>query len=200
MSKTKDTITKLKLFLDFDKEIEYINKMNRNGWKLVYIKGGCLYTFVKTEPDEYFTVLYCEKKENISQISTFAAQCGYENIPHTMDGLGDLLYLTGKKNEISEEFVSDISTLIEINTKIKKKFSLMTIILAVVNVLLILESAFFIADMFLFPEDIYYTIPTAIFITVFAAIYSPITIVMMRICGKYKNKIKKLEAELTIYE
>ena len=97
MSKTKDTITKLKLFLDLDKEIEYINKMNRNGWKLVYIKGGCLYTFVKTEPDEYFTVLYCEKKENISQISTFAAQCGYENIPHTMDGLGDLLYLTGKK-------------------------------------------------------------------------------------------------------
>ena len=31
MSKTENTITKLKLFLDLDKEINYINEMNKKG-------------------------------------------------------------------------------------------------------------------------------------------------------------------------
>ena len=101
-------IKKFKLFFSLDKELEFINKMNKEGWKLVYIKGGCLYIFEKTEPDEYFTILHATAKEKVLEISSFAAQCGYQAIPHTMDGFGDILYLTGKKAEVSPEFVCEI--------------------------------------------------------------------------------------------
>ena len=61
-------ITKCKLFFSLDKELEFINKMNREGWKLVYIKCGCFYTFEKTEPDEYFTVLHATAKEGFGAV------------------------------------------------------------------------------------------------------------------------------------
>ena len=102
-------ITKCKLFFSLDKELEFINKMNREGWKLVYIKCGCFYTFEKTEPDEYFTVLHATAKEKVLELSSFAAQCGYQPIPHTMDGFGDLLYLTARKNRQREKDISTLS-------------------------------------------------------------------------------------------
>lgn len=40
--KNKDKITKIKFFLVFEKEINYINDMNKKGYKLAYIKGGCI--------------------------------------------------------------------------------------------------------------------------------------------------------------
>ena len=57
-NKDKNTITQFKMYYNLDKELEYINEMNRQGWKLVYIKCGCFYSFVKTQPDEYFTTIY----------------------------------------------------------------------------------------------------------------------------------------------
>ena len=57
-------ISKFKLFFSLDKELAYINKMNREGWKLIYIKGGVIYSFEKSKPDEYFTILHATAKEN----------------------------------------------------------------------------------------------------------------------------------------
>ena len=48
----KEMMKKTKLFFSLEKELNYINEMNKEGWKLVYIKGGCVYHFEKTEPDE----------------------------------------------------------------------------------------------------------------------------------------------------
>ena len=107
MNNEPQIITKLKFFLDLEKEVSYINEMNNKGWKLVFIKLGMCYTFVKSNPNEYFTILHAASKDTISSLSTLATQCGYESIPHTCDGLGDFLYLTGKKNEVTESFVSD---------------------------------------------------------------------------------------------
>ena len=42
-------ITKCKLFFSLDKELAFINKMNKEGWKLVYIKGRVIYSFEKCE-------------------------------------------------------------------------------------------------------------------------------------------------------
>ena len=81
----KEMMKKTKLFFSFEKQLNYINEMNKEGWKLVYIKGGCVYHFEKTEPDEYFTILHAATKEKVMEISAFAAQCGYQSIPHTMD-------------------------------------------------------------------------------------------------------------------
>ena len=75
----KEMMKKTKLFFSLEKELNYINEMNKEGWKLVYIKGGCVYHFEKTEPDEYFTILHAATKEKVMEISAFAAQCGYQS-------------------------------------------------------------------------------------------------------------------------
>ena len=121
-------IKKFKLFFSLDKELEFINKMNKEGWKLVYIKGGCLYIFEKTELDEYFTILHATAKEKVLEISSFAAQCGYQAIPHTMDGFGDILYLTGKKAEVSHEFVCEAPEKIDSAKRIYHRFRTLSIV------------------------------------------------------------------------
>ena len=93
----KEMMKKTKLFFSLEKELNYINEMNKEGWKLVYIKGGCVYHFEKTEPDEYFTILHAATKEKVMEISAFAAQCGYQSIPHTMDGYGDFFISRERK-------------------------------------------------------------------------------------------------------
>ena len=121
--KNKDKITQCRFYFDLEKELKYINEMNKQGYKLVYIKSGCLYTFIKTQPDEYTTIFYAVEKEKVSQISAFVAQYGYESIPHTMDGFGNLLYLTGKKSEVNTDFINDTDSKINFYTIMKKQFS-----------------------------------------------------------------------------
>lgn len=121
--KNKDKITQCRFYFDLEKELKYINEMNKQGYKLVYIKSGCLYTFIKTQPDEYTTIFYAVEKEKVSQISAFVAQYGYESIPHTMDGFGNLLYLTGKKSEVDADFINDTDSKINFYTIMKKQFS-----------------------------------------------------------------------------
>lgn len=199
MSKEQNKITKLKLFLDLDKELEYINEMNKQGWKLVYIKGGILYTFVKTQPDEYFTVTYAVEKEEVSRITTFAAQCGYESIPHTMDGFGDMLYLTGKKNEVSQEFISDRDAQIDSYKRIYKKMFIMTILNVIISAFMVLETIASVVLLYISGFDPS-LIGLLVFIGSFSAIYSAIDIVMGLTTRRLKKKIKLLETEATIYE
>lgn len=200
MSKDKNTITQFKFYFDLDNEVKYINEMNKKGWKLVYIKGGCFYTFVKTQPDEYFTTLYCTKKEDVSRITTFAAQCGYESIPHTMDGLGDILYLTGKKSEVSEEFSNDTADLIECFTRLKKKFLIIAWVFLALDVFMLLECVSFVFAAIASPEDIVFLIGMIVFLAVFLAAYAFPTGVAFKVYNKYKKRIKNLKTELTIYE
>lgn len=135
MKKQIKTITML--FFDYDKQLKYINEMNSKGWKLVYIRLGLIYTFEKVKSEDYFTILHSTSKENISSLTTLAAQCGYENIPHTFDGDGDFLYLTGKKNEVSEMFISDNESKAGLFKRIIKKYRDALILCTVISSLLL---------------------------------------------------------------
>ena len=199
MSKEQNKITKLKLFLDLDKELEYINEMNKQGWKLVYLKGGILYTFVKTQPNEYFTVTYTVAKEEVSKITTFASQCGYESIPHTMDGFGDMLYLTGKKNEVSQDFVSDRDAQIDSYKRNYKKFLIFTIIYVIMTAFVFIYTLSSTHILFLSEFDPFCIgLFTFTFLFLIACISFDITAGM--ITRRLKKKIKNLEAEAAIYE
>ena len=205
--KNKDIITKFKFFLDLDKELAYINEMNKNGWKLVYIKWGCFYTFTKTEPDEYITILHFEDKEKISGVTAFAAQCGYETIPHTMDGLGETLYLTGKKSEVSEDFVNDIEAKIHAQKKIFKKFFVLTCIMLLLNLILIVETLICVGSLIIYTaygegivsSDIPFIILSAFFV-LFTIAYTVLSCFITPPTARLYQKIKKLEKERDIYE
>ena len=73
------------------------------------------------------------------EISSFAAQCGYQAIPHTMDGFGDILYLTGKKAEVSPEFVCEAPEKIDSAKRIYHRFRTLSIVFIILSILLILD-------------------------------------------------------------
>ncbi len=100
-------ITKIKSFIDLEKEERYINEMNKKGWKLEYVQLGCIFKFTQSEPDEYFTSIYATDKSEVLQMTSAAILSGYENIPHTLDGKGNFLYLTGRKGRVDGNFISD---------------------------------------------------------------------------------------------
>ncbi len=204
MKKEKNTITKFKSFFDPDKEIAYLNEMNEQGWKLVFIKWGMFYTFEKCEPGEYITLLHADAKENLSKVTTFAVQCGYEIIPHTIDGLGNTLYLTGRKEDVSEDFVSDTADKITFYQTFKKNFKNFFIAYIVLDVLFILLDGLFaflcfipIAYGFLPPIDL---IIFSVVLFLVSVLYLGFTAKLIQINKKYNKKIKKLKEEALIFE
>ena len=190
-------ITRFKCFFDIDKELEYINMMNKQGWKLVYIKGGCFYTFVKTQPDEYFTAMYMDGKSNISHIAAFAAQCGYENVPHTMDGLGNLLYLTAPKGRVSEEFVCDRESKIKMNSKLSNFYLIFSIIFFILTAVFVAEAAAFLG---LIEISIGAVLISMAPIGIFGLFSAGSAIFLLLLFIKLRKKIKHLKTEGVIYE
>jgi uncharacterized integral membrane protein len=197
MSKNKNTITQTKAYFDINKELDYINSMNKEGWKLVYIKSGMFYTFEKAEPDEYVTLLHCDKKENISKIQTFAAQCGYESIPHTFDGLGDTLYLTGKKSVVSDDFVTDIDSQIKHFERLNKKFFTFEMLYIILAIILSLETVWIVSMDYFMGWEI---VPMDIVFGVLAVIGIFLAVRVAIIKKGIKNKIKSLKNEEQIFE
>lgn len=178
--------------------------MNEQGWKLVFIKWGMFYTFEKCKPGEYVTLLHADAKENLSKVTTFAVQCGYEIIPHTIDGLGNTLYLTGRKEDVSEDFVSDTADKITFYQTFKKNFSNFFIAYIVLDVLFILLDGLFaflcfipIAYGFLPPIDL---IIFSVVLFLVSVLYLGFTAKLIQINKKYNKKIKKLKEDALIFE
>lgn len=199
----KDTITKFRAYYDFDKEFAFINDMNKKGYKLVYIKAGCLFTFVKSEPDEYKTIMYAEDKERISEVCMLAAQCGYENIPHTMDGIGDVLYLTGRKSEIAEDFVNENQAKARIYKKLVKKFKIFNILFWILTFLLFFDTAIINYTLYSTIDEYGFDVGLCIigaFTFVFFVMCLVSLIKCMSINSKYKIRVLQYESESLIYE
>lgn len=196
--KNKNKITKTKFFLDLEKEINYINNMNKKGYKLVYIKGGCIYSFIKTKPDEYTTILYATEKEQLSQMTAFIAQYGYESVPHTMDGFGNLLYLTGKKSEVAADFINDTESKIKFNSIMKRQLSRFT------NIYLAMLIIFLTCTVLLFSIAI---TDNLIFLYVIAGVYAVIslfyaisTAIIYKQKNRYKKRLEKIQSDSILFE
>ena len=196
----KEMMKKTKLFFSLEKELNYINEMNKAGWKLVYIKGGCVYHFEKTEPDEYFTILHAATKEKVMEISAFAAQCGYQAIPHTMDGFGDLLYLTGRKTDVSPEFVCEAPEKIDSAERIYHRFRTLSIVFIILSILLILDCALILWARMTAPEASVILTVFGVLFMLFVAIYIAMCIYVNVLTAKARRNLKQLQKESEIYE
>ena len=196
----KEMMKKTKLFFSLEKELNYINEMNKEGWKLVYIKGGCVYHFEKTEPDEYFTILHAATKEKVMEISAFAAQCGYQSIPHTMDGYGDFLYLTGKKAEVSPEFVCEGPEKSESAKRIYHRFRTLSIVFVVISLFLMYQAGFMIGTRMADPDASVVLTVICVLFTLFAAAYLAMCVYVLALTAKARRSFKQLQSESEIYE
>ena len=196
----KETMKKSKLFFSLEKELNYINEMNKAGWKLVYIKGGWVYHFEKTEPDEYFTILHAATKEKVMEISAFAAQCGYQSIPHTMDGYGDFLYLTGKKAEVSPEFICEAPEKAESAKRIYHRFRTLSIVFVVISLFLMYQAGFMIGTRMADPDASVALTVICVLFTLFAAVYLAMCVYVLMLTAKARRSYKQLQKESEIYE
>lgn len=195
----KDKITEFKAFYSIEKEIAYINKKNKEGWKLVYIKGGCLYTFVRTQPDEYITEMHGVNIEEVSSVTSFAAQCGYESVPHTMDGIGNLIYFTGKKSVVPENFVSGTEDKYKTENQIYRAYRKGFIMHVVALVFLFICSG--LLSVGFFADEINWFFGTiAIIYSGIFLLFSGLTVYLKILMAKSKNKLKKLQSEMGVFE
>lgn len=196
--KNKDKITQCRFYFDLEKELKYINEMNKQGYKLVYIKSGCLYTFIKTQPDEYTTIFYAVEKEKVSQISAFVAQYGYESIPHTMDGFGNLLYLTGKKSEVDADFINDTDSKINFYTIMKKQFSHFCKLYWVMLILFFIATLLLTLTAILAKSVVLYTIAGIYIFFTITFILGLISLLKQK--KRYKKRLKELQTNSIMYE
>lgn len=134
---SKDRLKHRKQFFDYEKELAYINEMNRLGWKLERVKHGRVYEFVKTEPEEYTTLIYAEKRSKLKKTEALAHRCGYETIPHKADGLKRLLYLTGRRDEVSPVFYNDSDSALRAQRIIHRRFFVMSVFCVILSLALI---------------------------------------------------------------
>lgn len=140
---SNDKLKHRKQFFDCEKELAYINEMNRLGWKLERVKRGRVYEFVKTEPEEYTTLIYAEKKNKLKETEALAHRCGYETIPHKADGLKGMLYLTGRRSEVSPVFFNDSESILRAQRMVYRRFFVMSLLCVLLLLALIAELAFF---------------------------------------------------------
>lgn len=199
MNKDLSKITHCRFYFNFEKEIEYINEMNRNGWRLLYIKGGIFYTYEKTEPDEYITILHAEEKENVSKMAAFAAQCGYENIPHTMDGAGTFMYLTGRKSEVSSDFVNESESRLKIYQHKLKLFTKFIGVYIMLDIMLATIAVFGLSLALSHGFNISNTLFVFVYVIMFA-LFTALTIYLVIQKAKYRKIIKQIKEKQIIYE
>ena len=134
------------------------------------------------------------------EISDFAAQCGYQSVPHTMDGVGDFLYLTGKKAEVSPEFVCEAPEKTEGAKRIYHRFRTQSIIFIALSVLLILENILITGMRMTDPEaPVAFTVFSVLFM-LFTAVYVAMCIYALVLTAKARRNMKQLQKESEIYE
>lgn len=138
-----DRLKQHKLFFDLEKELAYINEMNRLGWRLERVDLGWSYSFAKTEPEEYTTLIYAENKSKLEETAALAKRCGYELIPHTADGMKEALYLTGRKSEVSPVFYNDSESVLRAHRMMFKRFFVMSAVSLILLLAMLAELVLF---------------------------------------------------------
>ncbi len=119
----KKVYVQRRYFFDFEKELNYLNEMNNKGWKLVSIKFGFIYSFVKSKLDEYITALDCKSPKDDEKQKIYE-NLGFEILPNRLDGIGKLAYLTAKKDEKTTTFVKNEKRQAQVNNRYIKYYNL----------------------------------------------------------------------------
>ena len=134
-------MTEFRLFADVEKEVAFINKLNKQGWKLEFIHLGAFYKFVKTN-EKYFTTVYVTDRSNIQKMISAAVMSGYEVVPCLSidSSMSKFLYLTGREGEVDEEFVNDNGSKLNHLKNIKNSYLFQFIIVLIPCIMLLLPA------------------------------------------------------------
>ncbi len=113
----KNKKTVFKAFLNYEKEQAYLNKMNRQGWKLVSIRFA-FYTFIKTEPNEYMTVCHFADRQYQTTFIRTITECGCEVAHQTSSGKYILFYINVPVGSEKTDFLTDNQSKLDFNNRL----------------------------------------------------------------------------------
>ena len=185
-----------KLFFDIEKENEYVSEMNRLGWKLERVNFGWTYEFSRTNREEYTTVIFAEESSKVSKTTAFAKRCGFELIPHSFDGLRDVLYLCGRSDEVSPVFHNDSKSLMRAYRLTHRRFSVLSVICVLILAVMFCElTAFFIIPSVSSgksPSEFPLFFGLTVLFSVLTLIFAVLTVVFIRSALGAKSKLEKL--------
>jgi len=100
---------KFRLFVDMDKEEQYLNRMAKNGCRLTKYSSLGVYTFVPAEPaDLHYKIDYrvFKRKSEFEQYVTLFEDAGWEHVCGTRYS-GGQFFLPGTGNRQTPEIFSD---------------------------------------------------------------------------------------------
>lgn len=103
---------KFKIFVDMDKEEQYLNKMAKNGYILKNYSSFGVYTFVKSEPkDLHYRIDYrvFNKKREFEEYKTLFEDAGWEHISGTTYSGGQYFLPKSENADLSDIF-SDVES------------------------------------------------------------------------------------------
>lgn len=102
----KEKITVFKAFVSREKEEAYLNEMNKLGWKLTSLRFA-FYTFVKTEPSEYMTVVYFAERQYQTTFVRTVTECGCDIAHQSNEGKSIIFYVNVPVGSESVGFLTD---------------------------------------------------------------------------------------------
>ncbi len=117
----KNRITVFKAFLSRKKEQAYLNEMNKQGWKLSSLRFA-FYTFVKTEPNEFMTVLHFAERQYQTTFVRTATECGCEVAHQESSGKYILFYINAPVGSENIDFLTDNQSKLDFNRRLSAQY------------------------------------------------------------------------------
>jgi uncharacterized membrane protein len=117
-----------------------------------------------------------------------------------MDGFGDLLYLTGRKADVSPDFVCEAPEKIDSAKRIYHRFRTLSIVFLILSVLLVLDCALILWARMTDPEASVVITVFGVLFMLFVAIYIAMCIYVNVLTAKAHRHLKQLQKESEIYE
>lgn len=210
----KNIVTKVRFFASLEKELAFINEMNRAGYRLTDIRFGVIFRFKKAQ-GEHFTILCGTTKEKVPELTSAAVKGGYTCIAHTFDAMGNFLYLDGERGKVNEDFFSDNGDRRVHLAQMKKFYGASAVMLSVAPLTMVVSLVGIHSLMIprlveigerygCIPEQLQgllwkYCMVTGA-ITLFALVFSGLFAVMIRQWRRSVKTYKNLDVEMSLYQ
>ncbi len=206
----KNKKTVFKAFVSREKEEVYLNEMNKQGWRLSSVRFA-FYTFVKSKPNEYMTVLYFAERQYQTTFVRTVTECGCDIANQTNQGKNILFYINIPVGSENIDFLTDNQSKLDSKKRLNKTRKRELIALFVSFAVSVVPEIHLIPAIIKIlkyaPEELYKIIqkePLGFILLAILLICGTICGIMgvylLALYSKTKREIKRISNEMKIFE
>ena len=121
MKNNKNIKKIFKAFLSREKEKAFLDEMNKRGWKLTSLRFS-VYTFVKTEPNEYISILCFAERVYLTTFVRTVTECGCEIAHQESAGKYILFYINALIDSDNIDFLTDNQSKLDFHKRLSAQY------------------------------------------------------------------------------